>query len=68
MSLLRKREIKEIILISGDHEAPTRDLAKKIGADRYFASVLPQQKSDYVQLLQDEEKKVMMVSGCAKRI
>lgn len=61
ISLLRKRGIKEIILISGDHEAPTRDLAGKIGADRYFAGVLPHQKSDYVQLLQDEGKKVMMV-------
>ncbi|MCI5191470.1 MAG: HAD family hydrolase [Candidatus Electrothrix sp. AS4_5] len=32
-----------------------------MGADRYFASVLPHQKSDYVQLLQNEGKKVMMV-------
>lgn len=61
MALLRNRGIKEIILISGDHDAPTKDLAGKIGADRYFAGVLPHQKSDYVQLLQNEGKKVMMV-------
>lgn len=58
---LRANGIKEIVLISGDHEAPTKDLSSKLNIDRYFAGVLPNEKADYVKLLQDEGKKVMMV-------
>jgi len=58
---LRAHGIKEIVLISGDHEAPTKELARQLNIDRYFAGVLPNGKADYVKLLQDEGKKVMMV-------
>ncbi len=61
MAHLRERGIKEIVLISGDHDAPTRELASHLNIDRYFAGVLPHEKADYVKLLQDEGKKVMMV-------
>lgn len=61
MSHLRARGVKEIVLISGDHEAPTRELATHLGMDRYFGGVLPHEKADYVKLLQSEGKKVMMV-------
>lgn len=58
---LRARGVTEFAVISGDHEAPTRDLAGELGFERYFAEVLPQEKADYVRLLQKEGKKVMMV-------
>ena len=58
---LRAHGIKEIMLISGDHDAPTKELARQLNIDRYFAGVLPNEKADYVKLLQDEGKKVMMV-------
>ncbi len=58
---LRANGIKEIVLISGDHEAPTKELSRQLNIDRYFAGVLPNEKADYVKLLQDEGKKVMMV-------
>jgi Cu2+-exporting ATPase len=58
---LHANGIKEIVLISGDHDAPTKELARQLGIDRYFAGVLPNEKADYVKLLQDEGKKVMMV-------
>jgi Cu2+-exporting ATPase len=61
ISLLRARGIKEIVLISGDHDAPTKKLSEELGIDRYFASVMPHEKADYVTLLQEEGKKVMMV-------
>ncbi len=61
MAHLRERGIKEIVLISGDHDAPTRELAQQLNVDRYFAGVLPHEKADYVKLLQAEGKKVMMV-------
>ncbi len=61
VSMLRSRGIKDVVLISGDHEAPTKELSHRLGADRYFAGVLPHEKADYVKLLQNEGKKVMMV-------
>jgi len=58
---LRKRGIKHIAIISGDHEAPTKKLADSLGMDRYFAQVLPQDKADYVARLQAEGRKVCFV-------
>ena len=56
-----KQKGKHIALISGDHDAPTRELAHQLGVDRYFAGVLPHEKADYVKALHKEGKKVMMV-------
>ncbi len=58
---LRKRGIKHIAIISGDHEAPTKKLAESLGMDRYFAQVLPADKAEYVARLQDEGRKVCFV-------
>lgn len=58
---LRKRGIKHLAIISGDHEAPTRKLAGELGMDRYFAQVLPADKADYVEQLQKEGRKVCFV-------
>ena len=58
---LRARGIKHIAIISGDHEAPTRRLAEQLGMDRYFAQVLPTDKADYVERLQQEGCKVCFV-------
>ncbi len=57
---LHKRGI-ETIIISGDNEAPTRHLATTLGIDRYFAEVLPEDKANLVQQLQDEGRKVCFV-------
>lgn len=61
IQLLRSQGVQEVVLISGDHEAPTKKLSGELGIDRYFAGVMPHEKADYVKLLQDEGKKVMMV-------
>jgi Cu2+-exporting ATPase len=58
---LRKRGIKHIAIISGDHDAPTRKLAESLGMDRYFAQVLPADKAEYVEKLQREGCKVCFV-------
>ena len=58
---LRKRGIKHIAIISGDHDAPTRKLAESLGMDRYFAQVLPADKAEYVERLQKEGRKVCFV-------
>lgn len=58
---LRKRGIKHIAIISGDHEGPTKKLAESLGMDRYFSGVLPADKANYVETLQKEGKKVCFV-------
>ena len=58
---LRDRGIKHIAIISGDHEAPTPQLAESLGMDRYFAQVLPADKANYVAKLQEEGRKVCFV-------
>ena len=58
---LRKRGIKHLAIISGDHEAPTAKLARELGMDIHFAQVLPADKADYVKKLQDQGMKVCFV-------
>jgi Cu2+-exporting ATPase len=58
---LRSRGVKHLAIISGDHKEPTRRLAERLGMDRYFAEVLPQDKARYVEQLQAEGKTVCFV-------
>jgi Cu2+-exporting ATPase len=58
---LRARGVNHLAIISGDHEAPTRSLAERLGMDRHFAEVLPQDKGRYVELLQKEGRTVCFV-------
>lgn len=58
---LRARGAKHLVIISGDHERPTRNLARKLRMDRYFAEVLPQDKARYVENLQKEGRRVCFV-------
>lgn len=50
-----------LYIISGDQEAPTRQLATDLGIPHYFAGVLPEDKADLVCKLQDEGHKVCFV-------
>jgi Cu2+-exporting ATPase len=58
---LRARGAKHLAIISGDNEQPTRKLAQRLGMDRYFAEVLPQDKAKYVELLQQEGRTVCFI-------
>jgi P-type E1-E2 ATPase len=58
---LRARGAKHLAIISGDNEQPTRKLAERLGIDRHFAEVLPQDKAKYVELLQKEGRTVCFI-------
>jgi Cu2+-exporting ATPase len=58
---LRARGAKHLAIISGDHERPTRKLAERLGMDRHFAEVLPQDKASYVEKLQKEGRRVCFI-------
>lgn len=51
----------QMVIISGDHEAPTRHLAERVGIDRYFAEVLPEEKANLVEQLERQGRKVCFV-------
>lgn len=50
-----------LVIISGDQEGPTRQLAQTLGIDRYFANTLPENKATLVTQLQDEGRIVCFV-------
>jgi Cu2+-exporting ATPase len=52
--LKARDNIKSTYIISGDHEAPTKKLAKEIGIDHYFAETLPTDKADLIEKLKEE--------------
>jgi len=58
---LRARGARHLAIISGDNEQPTRKLAERLGMDRHFAEVLPQDKAKYVELLQKEGRTVCFI-------
>ncbi len=61
ISGLRERGARHLAIISGDHQRPTERLARKLGMDRYFAEVLPQDKAQYVKTLQEEGRRVCFI-------
>jgi len=50
----------EVHMLTGDNEQSARVTAKKAGVDSYRAEALPQDKDDYVKLLQEKGKIVAM--------
>lgn len=57
---LQKQNISTLI-ISGDRQKPTQNLAQALGIDDYFAEVLPHEKASLVEQLQAQGKSVCFV-------
>ncbi len=50
-----------LYIISGDHDAPTRQLAHSLGIEHFYAGVLPQQKASLVEELKAQGAKICFV-------
>ena len=48
-------------IISGDHVQPTRNIAKQLGVDHYFAETLPEEKAGLIDKLRSEGKFVCYI-------
>lgn len=59
--LIHECGIESTYIISGDHDAPTSQLADELGINHYFAEVLPEQKAELIKQLQAEGKSVCYV-------
>lgn len=58
---LRERGIKHMYILSGDQMEPTRQMAKMLELDGYFHNVSPEDKSNIIEKLQREGKKVCFI-------
>jgi len=62
LAIQRMKELGlEPVMITGDNKGTAEIVSKKLGIERYFAEVLPQDKASYVKKLQDEGRFVAMV-------
>ncbi|CAA6824902.1 MAG: Lead, cadmium, zinc and mercury transporting ATPase (EC (EC; Copper-translocating P-type ATPase (EC [uncultured Thiotrichaceae bacterium] len=57
---LKERNIS-LNIMSGDSEQPTKNLAKKLGIDHYFANALPEDKADFIDHLQQQGHSVCFI-------
>jgi Cu2+-exporting ATPase len=60
ISNLQKRGMNTVI-ISGDHEEPTRKLSEKLSIKQYFAETLPENKAELIEKMQKNGRKVCFV-------
>ncbi|MDD5415407.1 MAG: copper-translocating P-type ATPase [Candidatus Daviesbacteria bacterium] len=51
----------EVVMVTGDNKKTAEVIGKKLGIDRVFAEVLPEDKAEYIKQLQSEGKFVAMV-------
>ncbi|WIV67184.1 heavy metal translocating P-type ATPase [Natrialbaceae archaeon AArc-T1-2] len=62
VSALRERDV-EVVMLTGDNERTARAVAREVGIDvgNVRAEVLPEDKADHVDALQEDGSRVMMV-------
>ncbi len=58
---LRVLGIKNVVMLTGDHETKAAETAKRLELDEYHSQLLPQDKLDIVKTLKKEGKKVIFV-------
>jgi Cd2+/Zn2+-exporting ATPase len=53
--------IRDIVMLTGDHEGTARKIAAEANVNRYFANMMPEDKAAAIKQLQSESNKVAMV-------
>jgi len=61
VSDLKKRNIRDLVILSGDNEDVVAMVCKKVGIERYMADLLSQDKVKYLKEAKKEHVKVMFV-------
>ena len=58
---LRARQMRNVILLSGDHAEPSRLIAESLGLRHHYADLLPEDKARLIAALKAEGRVVAMV-------
>lgn len=58
---LKKEGITNIVMMTGDSDRTAKAIAKKVGVDKYFAEVLPEDKANFVSQEKEQGHKVIMI-------
>ncbi|MEM7127034.1 MAG: heavy metal translocating P-type ATPase [Chloroflexota bacterium] len=56
-----KKQNMSTLIISGDRQKPTQNLARALGVDDYFAEVLPHEKASLIEQLQAQGRSICFV-------
>ncbi|MEQ6122264.1 MAG: heavy metal translocating P-type ATPase [Imperialibacter sp.] len=60
---LHKAGVKELVMLSGDKDAVTQQVAKSLGIDKAFGDLLPEQKVEKVEELKKDTNRVIVFVG-----
>ena len=58
---LRKAGLSQIVMMTGDSERTAAAIAERVGVDKYFAEVLPEDKANFIEEAKEKGYKVIMV-------
>ena len=58
---LRKAGFTQIVMMTGDSDRTAKAIAARVGVDKYFSEVLPEDKAKFVEEAKAQGRKVLMV-------
>ena len=58
---LRKAGFTQIVMMTGDSDRTAKAIAAKVGVDKYYSEVLPEDKAKFVEEAKEQGRKVLMV-------
>jgi P-type E1-E2 ATPase len=61
IEMLHRSGFDNIVMMTGDSERTARAVAKKVGVDRYFSEVLPEDKAAFIRSEHEKGRKVIMI-------
>ena len=61
MRALRARQMRNVIMLSGDHPEPSRVIAETLGLKHHYADLLPEDKARLIREMRAEGRVVAMV-------
>jgi len=63
VKLLKSINIKDIVMLTGDNKENSEKIAKQIGIEQVYASLLPQEKLEKVKMLKQNGKVIFVGDG-----
>ncbi len=61
LSDLRRRGVKHLVLLTGDDDKVAKSFAKEYGFDEVYSNLMPEDKADIIDKLQEKYKNVVMI-------